>query len=201
MDFVEVKNLSDQELLIMAKRKDDFAIEELLNRFKYIPLSVARSYFLVGGAEEDLVQEGMIGLYRAINTYDDEKGSFKTFVYTCVKNSIISLVKKSKSKKNEPLNEYISLSGDEENDADKKIFFQDAKFSPEQIFINKESEIELQEKIKSAFSKSEFEIFNYYIKGYNYQTISEKVNKPIKSVDNSIQRIKKKIIKILGEKK
>jgi RNA polymerase sporulation-specific sigma factor len=87
-----MKNLTDNQLLALAKNKDERAIEELLERYKYVAASVSRSYFLVGGANDDLLQEGMIGVFRAINTFDSEKAEFKTYVYTCVKSSIISYV-------------------------------------------------------------------------------------------------------------
>lgn len=194
-------NLSVEELIKLSRNKNESATEELLNRYKYVPASIARSYFLVGGAEEDLLQEGMIGLYRAIITYDESKGNFKTFVYTCVKNNIISLVKKSKAKKNEPLNEYISLSGFVDGDSDKSLFIQDGKFGPEDLFIYKESETELEDKLKEKLSIIEYQIFDLYIKGATYAQISEKVGKSQKSVDNSLQRIKKKIINIIAVNK
>ena len=95
---MNLKTLSDNELVALAQQKNQIAVEELMERYKYVPASVARSYFLIGGAKEDLLQEGMIGVYRAISSFDNSKAEFKTYVYSCVKNSIISSIKKSKTK-------------------------------------------------------------------------------------------------------
>jgi len=196
MDYTK---LEENQLLKLAKDKDEKAVEELLKRYKFVPSSIARSYFLIGGAEEDLLQEGMIGLYRAINTYDDEKGSFKTFVYACVKNSILSTVKKSNSKKNKPLNEYVSLSGYVDGDSDKNSFIQDSQYGPEDMLLYKEAESELENKIISELSEAEYQIFKLYLAGLTYSQISQKLNKTIKSIDNSLQKLKKKIIKIIND--
>lgn len=196
-----MKNLTDNQLLALAKNKDERAIEELLERYKYVAASVSRSYFLVGGANDDLLQEGMIGVFRAINTFDSEKAEFKTYVYTCVKSSIISSIKKHNTKKNQPLNAYISLSGYVDGDADKSLVIEDGRFRPEEMFIANESEIELFNDIKKVLSKNEFEIFKLYIQGYSYSDISIKVNKSQKSVDNSIQRLKKKVYVVLQNRK
>lgn len=194
---MNLKTLSDNELVTLAQQKNQNAVEELMERYKYVPAAVARSYFLIGGAKEDLLQEGMIGVYRAISTFDSGKAEFKTYVYSCVKNSIISSIKKSKTKKNQPLNEYVSLSGYTEGDSDKTFIIQDNAFGPEELFINRESENELIETVKNILTKTEYEIFLCYIKGDTYSQIGEQTNRSIKSVDNAIQRIKKKIKELL----
>lgn len=194
---MNLKTLSDNELVALAQQKNQIAVEELMERYKYVPASVARSYFLIGGAKEDLLQEGMIGVYRAISSFDNSKAEFKTYVYSCVKNSIISSIKKSKTKKNQPLNEYVSLSGYSEGDLDKTFIIQDNAFGPEELFINRETESELIEQVKNILTKTEYEIFLCYIKGDTYSQIGEQTNRSIKSVDNAIQRIKKKIKELL----
>ena len=194
---MNLKTLTDNELVTLAQQKNQNAVEELMERYKYVPASVARSYFLIGGAKEDLLQEGMIGVYRAISTFDTSKAEFKTYVYTCVKNSILSCIKKSKTKKNQPLNEYVSLSGYVEGDSDKSFIIQDNKLGPEELFIHRESENELNEIVKKILTKTEYEIFQCYIKGDTYSQISEQTKRSIKSVDNAIQRIKKKIRELL----
>ena len=187
----------DNYLISLANKNDERAVEELLNRYKNVVAAVARSYFLIGGAHDDLLQEGMIGLYRAINTFNPEKAEFKTYVYTCVKSSILSCIKKHNTKKNQPLNAYVSLSGYVDADTDKSVLIEDLRFVPEEIYINSESESELVKLIKNSLSNHEYEIFKLYIQGYSYSDISERVNKNTKSVDNSVQRIKKKILTIL----
>ena len=196
-----MKNLTDNQLLARAKNNDERAVEELMERYKYVAASVSRSYFLIGGANDDLLQEGMIGVFRAINTFDSEKAEFKTHVYTCVKNSIITSIKKHNTKKNQPLNAYISLSGDVDGDIDKSFVIEDGRFRPEETFIANESEVELFNDIRKSLSKNEFEIFKLYIQGYSYNDISLKVNKSQKSVDNSIQRLKKKVYIVLQNRK
>ena len=169
MDF---KKASDKELVLLARQKNVLAIEELMERYKYVPASIARSYFLMGGAKEDLLQEGMIGVYKAIITFNSDKAEFKSYVYSCVKNSILSCIKKYNTKKNTPLNEYLSLSAFTEGDG-KTDIIKDAKFGPEELFIYRESESELNSSVRKILTDTEFEIFNYYISGYTYNQISE----------------------------
>ncbi len=193
------KNLSDKELVILAQTKNDLALNELMERYKYIPASIVRSYFLVGGDTDDLLQEGMMGVVNAINSYDVKKGEFKTYVYSCVKNRIISCIKTFNAIKNRPLKDYISLSG-LTDEGDKTLIIQDTRLGPEDIVITNESEKELNSAIKQALSKSEYQIFLLYIEGNSYNNISEKCGKTVKSVDNAVQRIKKKIKLLLRSK-
>ncbi|MBE7081942.1 MAG: sigma-70 family RNA polymerase sigma factor [Clostridiales bacterium] len=201
MNKLEIQKLSDEELVSLAEAKDERAIDELFDRYKYIASAVAHSYFLNGGDSEDLLQEGLFAVFKAITSFN-AKSSFKTYVYTCVKNRIFNVIKSSNRYKNQPLNNYISLSGafDNEGDADKTEIIVDKHFGPEEIFINAEAENELKDIINSVLSKFEHEILVYYLKGYSYREISEKVEKKEKSIDNAIQRIRKKIILALNSK-
>lgn len=188
--------LSDGELAALAKGGDDEALTVLLNRYKNLITAVARSYFLSGGEMDDLVQEGMIGAFKSINTYNGDS-SFKTYLYTCVRNAVMTYIKTSNRKKNIPLNNAISLSGYVDGDTDKNDLFLDKNLGPEDVYINKEAESELNESIKAVLSEYENNILQYYLQGFSYSDIGEKTGKDSKSVDNAIQRIRKKLSKII----
>ena len=200
MNKCDIKTLSDEQLVSLATNNNEFAVEELFNRYKYIASSVARSYFLSGGDTEDLLQEGLLALFKAINSFNG-KASFKTYVYTCVKNRIYTIVKSSKTTKNMPLNNYLSLSGDISDDIDKTERIIYNGFDPEQECINTESEFELKRIINDNLSKFEYKILFYYLKGYSYREISDIINKNEKSIDNAIQRIRKKLLVAIKTKK
>lgn len=200
MSKENVKDLSDERLVELVQEKDNCAVDELFNRYKYIAPAVAHSYFLSGGDSEDLLQEGMFAIFKAINTFNG-KSSFKNYVYTCVKNRIFSVIKSSMRNKNQPLNNYLSLSGFVDGDIDKTEIIVDNEFGPEEIFINAETEAELKQIIKKTLSEYEHDILVYYLKGYSYREISEHFSKKEKSIDNAIQRIRKKILTALKENK
>ena len=187
------EHLNDEELVALARGGETEAIDCIMKRYRHNVLAVARSYFLSGGDTEDLIQEGMLGVFRAILTFNPEKSNFKSYSYLCVKSAILTLIKKSTREKNKPLNNYISLSGGMENDNDKTDIVLDVQYDPERSYINKESEVELLEEIKNALSKYEHKILIYYLQGYSYDEISQKAGKDVKSIDNALQRIRKKL--------
>lgn len=195
---MEYNSLSDKELIVLAKQNDSKAIDALVGRYKYIPVALARSNFLLDGDQDDLIQEGTIAIYTAISSYNEDKSTFKTYLYACVKNRINSVIKKSNAKKNLPLNMSVSLSEYFDIDIDKNKFIQDKKFQPEEQFINKETEAEIIVKIKNELSITEFNIFQMFMNGFTYAEMGERLNKPIKSIDNAVQRMKKKIAKIFN---
>ena len=201
MNKIEVKKLSDEELVCLAQLKDENAIDELFDRYKYIASAVAHSYFLNGGDAEDLLQEGLVAVFKAITSFNG-KSSFKTYVYTCVKNRIFNVIKSSNRYKNLPLNNYLSLSGslDSDSDSDKNEIIVDKHFGPEEVYINAEAENELKSIIGKVLSKFEYQILVYYLKGYSYREISENIGKKEKAIDNAIQRIRKKINLALNSK-
>ena len=201
MNKIEVKKLSDEELVRLAQLKDENAIDELFDRYKYIASAVAHSYFLNGGDAEDLLQEGLVAVFKAITSFNG-KSSFKTYVYTCVKNRIFNVIKSSNRYKNLPLNNYLSLSGslDSDSDSDKNEIIVDKHFGPEEVYINAEAENELKSIISKVLSKFEYQILVYYLKGYSYREISENIGKKEKAIDNAIQRIRKKINLALNSK-
>ena len=194
---MEYKKLSDERLAQLAKDGDAEAMETLIVRYRYLVTSIAHSYFLIDGDLEDLIQVGQIGVFKAINTYNG-KVEFKFYAYKVVKNAVLSAIKKSNTSKNLPLNNYIPLSGFVDGETDKNILLADENFSPEETYINNETEEELKDRIFSSLSKYESEILTYYLQGYTYVEISSKLNKSIKSIDNALQRIKKKLLDKIG---
>ncbi len=192
---MENYKLSDEELVVLANSgadKED-ALLTLMNRYKHAVISVARAYFLNGGDTDDLVQEGMIGVFRAISTYDKNKGQFSSYAFLCIKSGILTAVKRGNSLKNSPLKNYVSISGLDDDSIDKTLVISDLTFDPAERVIGKEAETELKILISKTLSKLEYNILVYYLDGYSYTEIGDKMNKPIKSVDNAIQRIKRKI--------
>lgn len=200
MNNLDYKKMTDEQLVLLAQIKNENAIDELFDRYKYIASAVAHSYFLNGGDSEDLLQEGLLAVFKAITTFNT-KYNFKNYVYKCVKNRIITVITSSNRYKNQPLNNYISLSGTFDSDIEKNEIITDNEFGPEETYINTESEKELKAVINECLSAYEHKILVYYLKGYSYREISEKLNKKEKSIDNAIQRIRKKILLSLNTKK
>ena len=194
---MEYKLLSDEELVKLAKNGDSDAMESVILRYRYLVTSIAHSYFLSNGDVEDLVQLGQIAVFKAITTFNG-KVEFKYYVYKCVKNAVITAIKNANTLKNQPLNNYISLTGVLDGDQDKTGLVADVKSDPEQSLINVESEMELNDKIKNILSKYENEILSLYLKGYSYTEIGLKLNKNTKSIDNALQRIKNKLLVLLS---
>lgn len=190
----------DNELVIMA-RGDECAFEHLVAKYKCIVLSKARGYFLVGADKEDIIQEGMIGLVKAIRDYKpDREASFKGFAEICINRQIITAIKTATRQKHIPLNTYISLSrpvyendDSEENRTMLDILQSDASLNPEEKIIREESYRGMDEKIMKNLSHFEKNVLKYYLSGNTYAEISEKIGKPVKSIDNALQRIKKKL--------
>ena len=197
---MDIINLSDEELALLVQKNDTEACEELLNRYKQHVVSWVRAYFLTCGDSEDLVQEGMVAVFSAINTFNG-KSKFKTYANACVKNRIFSVIKNSKRLKNQPLDNYISLSGWADNDSDKTEIIIDTAFGPEERFINSEAEKELISIIRGNLSDYEYRILFLYLHGYSYSEIEEKLSKTRKSVDNALQRIRKKILNAIENNK
>ena len=179
---------SDIELIALFKGGQDEAFNELYERYKYMIKSCARSFFLVGGDSEDLMQEGVIGLLKAVNSYNGAN-AFSTYAYACIKNSLLSAVKKAQSFRNKPLNYSVS------------IYSNGLELTPttdpEEEFIGKESADELIQKINQNLSSFEITVLKLYFEGLSYVEIATKLNKEAKSIDNALQRIKRKISKIL----
>lgn len=181
---------TDEQLVAKAQAGDNQATEELLLRYSDVVRGRARGFFLLGGETEDLIQEGMIGLYKAIGDYkiDDSSLSFKNFAHLCVSRRLIDAVKASARKKNVPLNNYVSIfSGDYEFVAQ----------NPEDELIQSESRKEFMQKMSKELSDFEFRVTVMYMDGMSCLEICQSTGKSEKSVDNAIQRSKKKLQKLL----
>ncbi len=182
--------LTDEELAALAQKGDKTAVEELLTRYKNVVLSVARGFFLSGGETEDLVQEGMCGLYSAMVSYTSGKSGFSTYALHCIRNRIIDAVKVSSSSKNYALNNFVPIvEAGEEGYTDEK--------SPEDELIKRENRREFLQKISKVLSSFEFKVIVMYMDGLTMAEIASSVNKPVKSIDNALQRAKHKLQKIL----
>lgn len=185
------KKITDEELVLRAQNGDKQATEELLLRYANLVRARARGYFLMGGETEDLIQEGMIGLYLAINDYkcSTSSTSFKNFAHLCVSRKIIDALKKSASKKNKPLNDSVP-----ESVAELWAF---TGPDPEESVILSDDQKEFKRKMSGVLSDFEFKIVVMYIDGMTCAQICEATGKSPKSVDNAIQRSKKKLQELL----
>lgn len=193
--------MSDIELIKNARAGDENALGDLLNRYKQLASKIARSYFLVGAEYEDLLQEAMIGLYKAYVSYDTNgNASFSTFARTCITRNVQSAVKMANRKKNQMLNNSISLSsqgaivkGEEEDDDEINIVIPSNTLSPDEKLIESENLALIKQKIKQTLSNFELEVLALYLKGYTYTQIAQKLNLSNKSIDNALTRIKHKL--------
>ncbi len=189
--------LTDEKLSSKARQGDENAVNTLLTKYKSLVNRIARSYFLTGGDIEDIIQEGMIGLYKAIMHYKDDKAaSFKTFASTCIKHQIQSAVRVASSEKNRVLSSALPIIEQLNNDDDEdnaEIVFPSALPSPDDTVIEKENISEIILKIKKTLSSLELKVLNLYLKGYSYDEISKIGNLSKKSIDNALTRIKNKL--------
>lgn len=194
-----LSEISDDELVKVAKNGDNNAIETLVDRYKnYISLKT-RTYFLRGADKEDIMQEGMIGLIKAIRDYKvDKQVSFKSFAELCITRQIITAVKAATRQKHTPLNSYISLYGSGDGDEDRSpldLIDSNTRFNPEEYIIMRENLKKIDEQILKFLSKFEKSVLECYMTGKSYQEISEVLGRPVKSIDNALQRIKRKFEK------
>ncbi len=197
---------TDEILVEKIMAGDTEAMDFLMNKYKNLVRSRARTLFLVGADKEDLIQEGMIGLYKAIRDFKKEKDvSFAYFAEMCINRQMYSAVKGSNTKKNQPLNNYVSIDsmvGAEEQEVPMEKLLgiaSEKNKNPEQLIIDKESADVIEYTLVGQLSKMEREVLFYYMKDYNYNQIAAAVGKEVKSVDNAIQRIKKKLSQVLYE--
>lgn len=196
------EKMTDSELVLLANDGDDLAMEALIARYKNFVRAKTRSYFLIGADRDDIIQEGMLGLFKSIRDFDgDKNNSFRTFAELCVTRQIITAVKTATRLKHTPLNNYVSFNKPVyEDDTEKtllEILNNRLELDPEEIVINKEKLAETEEKIKNSLSKFENTVLNLYLSGKNYQEIAILLEKPAKSIDNALQRIKKKIMNLI----
>lgn len=204
-----LEKVSEEVLLRRAQERDSDAIDFLMQKYKSVVRKKARSLFMIGGDRDDLTQEGMIGLFKAIRDYKEEKNtSFATFAELCISRQLYSAVKSSNRLKNLPLNTYISIyssaytveNGEEDGDFMIDQLLDSLEMSPEEILINKESAESVKEHLYRCLSKMEKDVFEMYMEGLTYQEIAQRMKKEPKSIDNAMQRIKGKVNKEMRKK-
>ena len=203
-EFSMYYGYSDEKIVEMSHNGDSAAEEYLLDKYKNFVRSKARSYFLVGADHEDIVQEGMIGLYKAIRDYRPDKlSSFRAFAELCITRQIITAIKTATRQKHIPLNNYVSLNKplyDEESDRTLlDVIIEGRTSDPEEMIINMENIGNIRAKINEVLSGLEQEVLNAYLDGRSYQEIAESLGRHVKSIDNALQRVKRKLEKYLEE--
>ena len=198
-------SMTDEQVVILAQETDSPALEYLLNKYKNLVRTKARSYFLIGADHEDIVQEGMIGLYKAIRDYKAERlSSFRAFAELCVTRQIITAIKTATRQKHIPLNSYISLNKPiYEEDSDRTlldVITEEGMSNPEEMIIDREDLSVIEGKIGQMLSDLEKEVLVRYMEGKSYVEIADEMHRHVKSIDNALQRIKRKLLKYLEEK-
>lgn len=199
-------NMTDEALVERSHAGDARADETLCERYKNIVRIKARPYFLIGADREDLVQEGMIGLYKAIRDYTpDHNAVFRSFAEMCIVRQLISAIKRATRKKHAPLNTYVSLYGStftEEDNRERPLLDTMAMVrteSPEDAFISKESTEHILGSIEKLLTPLEKQVLDLFMDGYSYQQIAAALGRGTKTVDNALQRIKRKLEKHLQD--
>ena len=195
-------NLTDEEIISQIKQGDESALVQLLEKYKDIVNAKVGKYFIIGAEREDVIQEGMIGLFKAIKDFNPEKqNTFKSFANICVERQLITAIKSSNRQKHMPLNSYLSLNtaaydNNDENSVELIDTF-DSKTveDPLETIMKEEYYNEIQNAVNKSLSKFEKQVLDRFIKGESYVTIAKRLDSPVKSVDNAIQRIRKKAIK------
>ena len=188
------EGMTDEEVALLARDGDEAALEVLLNKYKNFVRSKARSYFLIGADHEDIVQEGMIGLFKAVRDFRPDKlASFRAFADLCVTRQ-----------KHIPLNSYVSLNRpiyDEESDRTLMDVLSEVQMAgPEELLISREDYSSVENRISEVLSDLEMEVLNSYLEGKSYQEIAEDLGRHVKSIDNALQRVKRKLEKSLDLK-
>lgn len=204
-EFLEFKDKLDEEIVMEAKNGNNRAQECLISKYENFVKAKAKSYFLIGADKEDIYQEGMIGLYKAIRDFNPEKlSSFKAFAELCVTRQIITAIKTATRQKHIPLNTYVSLNKpiyEEESERTLLDVLSGIKISdPEELMISKEQMDYIESKIEEVLSGLELEVLTSYLDGKSYQEIACDLERHSKSIDNALQRVKRKLEKYLDLK-
>lgn len=201
-NFTEYEKRTDEELIGVLRRGQKDITDYIMDKYKYLVRKRANAMFLIGGDTDDLIQEGMIGLFKAIRDYRKEKdASFYHFADICITRQIYSAVEASQRKKHQPLNGYISLNseaGTEGSDSFLDLLESFENGDPEQLLIDKENVAAIRKKAKEMLSNMEWSVLEYHLQGLNYRKIAECMEKEPKSIDNALQRIRGKLWNIIG---
>jgi RNA polymerase sporulation-specific sigma factor len=202
IEFVSAAQQDEYEMVLKASNGDIIALEHIITKYKNFVKAKAKSYFLVGADKEDIIQEGMIGLYKAIRDFDGSKtNSFKCFAEICITRQIITAIKTATRQKHIPLNSYVSLNKpiyDEESDRTlMDIIAASIITDPEELIISKEELKNIESKMNEILSKLELQVLELYLNGKSYQYIADIIGRDVKSIDNALQRVKRKMEKYL----
>ncbi len=205
-DVVEIYDVMLDETIVEAAREgDDAAQEYLINKYKNFVRAKARSYFLIGADREDIIQEGMIGLYKAIRDFRNDKlASFRAFAELCITRQIITAIKTATRQKHIPLNSYVSLNKpiyDEESDRTLLDVLSGNKVTdPEELVISREEFVDIEHKMGEFLSDLEWKVLMSYLDGHSYQEIAKDLRRHVKSIDNALQRVKRKLERYLEKR-
>lgn len=200
------ESMTDEEIVSDAKDNDNTAaLEYLINKYRNFVRAKARSYFLIGAEREDIIQEGMIGLYKAIRDFRNDKlSSFRAFAELCVTRQIITAIKTATRQKHIPLNSYVSLNKpiyDEDSDRTLLDVLSGSKISdPEELVISREEFIDIEAKMGEILSDLEWKVLMAYLDGKSYQEIAVELDRHVKSIDNALQRVKRKLERYLDNR-
>lgn len=195
----QYEDFTDEQLIEMLRGGDDGIMDFLMEKYKHLVRKKANALFLLGGDTDDLIQEGMIGLFKAVRDYNESQSSFYHFADLCIRRQIYTAIEAAARKKHGPLNSYVSLSkGTPEGDG----FPIDGNLTarsqnPEQIFIDRENMDAFLRTVYGQLSRMERQVLEYYLEGMNYRQIAKKMDKAEKSIDNALQRIKGKVQKLV----
>lgn len=197
-----LKMLDDDSIILLVHEGNSQALDFLINKYISFVRAKARTYFIIGADKEDIIQEGMIGLYKAIRDYDGDKlSSFKAFAELCVTRQIITAIKTATRQKHIPLNSYVSLDKpiyDEESDRTLLDVVAGSKaIDPQELLVNREKFGDMETRLSELLSGLEKEVLRLYLDGQTYQEISVKLKRHVKSIDNALQRVKRKLEQLL----
>ncbi|HAA08357.1 MAG: RNA polymerase sporulation sigma factor SigH [Syntrophomonadaceae bacterium] len=203
--YTTYTEMTDEEIVELAQQGEQSAVEYLVDKYRNFVRAKARSYFLIGADKEDIIQEGMIGLFKAIRDYRTDKlTSFRAFAELCITRQIITAIKTATRQKHIPLNSYISLNKpiyDEESDRTLMDILSTTKITnPEEIIISREEFIFIERKMGEILSSLEWKVLMAYLEGKSYQEIAVELKRHVKSIDNALQRVKRKLEKYLEDR-
>ena len=201
-ESIDNSQQDEYDIVLKASKGDKIALEYIIKKYKNFVKAKAKSYFLICADKEDIIQEGMIGLYKAVRDFDASKtNSFKGFADICITRQIITAIKTATRQKHIPLNSYISLNKpvyDEESERTLlDIIATSIVTDPEELIISKEELKHIESKMNELLSDLELQVVEYYLNGKSYQYIADKLKRDVKSIDNALQRVKRKLEKHL----
>ena len=198
------EKMTDEQLIAALRKGESEIMDFIMEKYKYLVRKKAKAMFLLGGENDDLIQEGMIGLFKAVRDYDSEQGtSFASFADLCISRQMYSAIKASQRQKHMPLNSYISLyeQGEDTQEEKQQPLIETIQTmkdnNPEELFLNKEYLQMIEQELKQRLSDLENRVLHLHLLGIDYQTIAKLLDKSPKSIDNALQRIKAKMAGIV----